>query len=55
VLQGILQPLHKMPLGYNAYYKGLSEYPNQTILAIPLASSSSTPTGELHVVVEGNW
>lgn len=55
VLQGILQPLHNMPLGYNAYYKGLAEYPNQTILSIPLATSQTTPTGELHVVVEGNW
>jgi hypothetical protein len=55
VLQGILQPLHKMPLGYNAYYKGLAEYPNQTILSIPLASSPAAPAGELHVVVEGNW
>lgn len=55
VLQGILQPLHKMPLGYNAYYKGIAEYPNQTILSIPLASSPTTPTGELHIVVEGTW
>lgn len=55
VLQGILQPLHKMPLGYNAYYKGIAEYPNQTILSIPLASSPAAPSGELHIVVEGTW
>lgn len=55
VMQGLLQPLHTKPLGLNSFYKGLADYPNQTAFAIPLASSSTTPQGEVHVIVEGTW
>jgi hypothetical protein len=56
ILQGILQPLHNRPLGHGSYYKGLAEFPNQTILSIGLADSPNTAiTGELHIIVEGLW
>jgi hypothetical protein len=55
VMQGILQPLHNKPLGHGSYYKGLVEFPNQTLLSIGLADSSGALSGELHVIVEGYW
>jgi hypothetical protein len=56
ILQGILQPLHNRPIGHGSYYKGLAEFPNQTVLSIGLADSGNAAiNGELHIIVEGLW
>ncbi len=56
VLNGILQPIHNKPLGHGSYYKGLAEFPNQTVLAIGLSDGvNQAVNGELHLIVEGLW
>ncbi len=56
ILKGCLQPLHNMPLYGGGFYDGLTDYPNQNVIAIPTSAGYTSPqSGEVHFIIDGSW